>query len=315
MQFRDGFWRGYAMAILADENMRVIVQGITGREASTFTKDMLDYGTRVVAGVTPGKLGQTVHGVAVYDTVRQALKEHPAQASVISVPPALVKDAVIEALENGIELVVVVSERVPRKDTIEFLEVALENNARVIGPNTLGLISPEKIKLGMAGGPVGDVNKAYRPGYVGIASRSGGMTTEVANLLTANGIGQSTCIGIGGDPVVGSNFLDLIPLFENDPETKAVVLFSEPGGVIEEKLCEVVIAEKFKTPIIAFIAGRFVDDMPGVRFGHAATIVEGERGTTKSKISMFNTAGIRVAESFSDIARIAREYIGPPKDA
>lgn len=303
------------MAILADENMRVIVQGITGREASTFTKDMLDYGTRVVAGVTPGKLGQTVHGVAVYDTVRQALKEHPAQASVISVPPALVKDAVIEALENGIELVVVVSERVPRKDTIEFLEVALENNARVIGPNTLGLISPEKIKLGMAGGPVGDVNKAYRPGYVGIASRSGGMTTEVANLLTANGIGQSTCIGIGGDPVVGSNFLDLIPLFENDPETKAVVLFSEPGGVIEEKLCEVVIAEKFKTPIIAFIAGRFVDDMPGVRFGHAATIVEGERGTTKSKISMFNTAGIRVAESFSDIARIAREYIGPSTDA
>ena len=303
------------MAILADENIRVVVQGITGREASTFTKDMLDYGTRVVAGVTPGKLGQTVHGVAVYDTVRQALKEHPAQASVISVPPALVKDAVIEALENGIELVVVVSERVPRKDTIEFLEVARENNARVIGPNTLGLISPEKIKLGMAGGPVGDVNKAYRPGYVGIASRSGGMTTEVANLLTANGIGQSTCIGIGGDPVVGSNFLDLIPLFENDPETKAVVLFSEPGGVIEEKLCEVVIAEKFKTPIIAFIAGRFVDDMPGVRFGHAATIVEGERGTTKSKISMFNTAGIRVAESFSDIARIAREYIGPPKDA
>jgi succinyl-CoA synthetase alpha subunit len=303
------------MAILADENIRVVVQGITGREASTFTKDMLDYGTRVVAGVTPGKLGQTVHGVAVYDTVRQALKEHPAQASVISVPPALVKDAVIEALENGIELVVVVSERVPRKDTIEFLEVARENNARVIGPNTLGLISPEKIKLGMAGGPVGDVNKAYRPGYVGIASRSGGMTTEVANLLTANGIGQSTCIGIGGDPVVGSNFLDLIPLFENDPETKAVVLFSEPGGVIEEKLCEVVIAEKFKTPIIAFIAGRFVDDMPGVRFGHAATIVEGERGTTKSKISMFNTAGIRVAESFSDIARIAREYIGPSTDA
>jgi succinyl-CoA synthetase alpha subunit len=303
------------MAILADENMRVIVQGITGREASTFTKDMLDYGTHVVAGVTPGKLGQTVHGVAVYDTVRQALKEHPAQASVISVPPALVKDAVIEALENGIELVVVVSERVPRNDTIEFLEVARENNARVIGPNTLGLISPQKIKLGMAGGPVGDVKKAYRPGYVGIASRSGGMTTEVANLLTANGIGQSTCIGIGGDPVVGSNFLDLIPLFENDPETKAVVLFSEPGGVIEEKLCEVVIAEKLKTPIIAFIAGRFVDDMPGIRFGHAATIVEGDRGTTKSKISMFNRAGIRVAESFSDIARIAREYIGPSTDA
>jgi succinyl-CoA synthetase alpha subunit len=144
------------LTILADQNVRVIVQGITGREASTFTKDMMDYGTHVVAGVTPGKLGQTVHGVAVYDTVRQALKEHPAEASVISVPPALVKDAVIEALDNGIKLVVVISERVPRKDTIEFLEIANENNARVIGPNTLGLISPEKIKLGMAGGPVGD---------------------------------------------------------------------------------------------------------------------------------------------------------------
>lgn len=299
------------MAILADENIRVIVQGITGREASTFTKDMMDYGTHVVAGVTPGKFGQAVHGVAVYDTVRQALKEHPAEASVVSVPPALVKDAVIEALENGIKLVVVISERVPRKDTIEFLEVANENKARVIGPNTLGLISPEKIKLGMAGGPVGDVKKAYMPGFVGIASRSGGMTTEVANLLTANGIGQSTCIGIGGDPVVGSNFLDLIPLFENDPETKVVVIFSEPGGVIEEKLSELVMAEKFQTPIIAFIAGRFVDDMPGIRFGHAATIVEGDRGTTKSKISMFNKAGIRVAESFSDIVRIAKEYVKP----
>jgi succinyl-CoA synthetase alpha subunit len=299
------------LAILADENVRVIVQGITGREASTFTKDMMDYGTHVVAGVTPGKLGQTVHGVAVYDTVRQALKEQSAEASVISVPPALVKDAVIEALENGIKLVVVISERVPRKDTIEFIEVANENKARVIGPNTLGLISPEKIKLGMAGGPVSDVKKAYMPGFVGIASRSGGMTTEVANLLTANGIGQSTCIGIGGDPVVGSNFLDLIPLFENDPETKVVVIFSEPGGVIEEKLSELVMAEKFQTPIIAFIAGRFVDDMPGIRFGHAATIVEGDRGTTKSKISMFNKAGIRVAESFSDIVRIAKEYVKP----
>ena len=298
------------MAILADENTRVIIQGITGREASTFAKDMLDYGTNVVAGVTPGKMGQKVHGVAVYDTVRQALGEHPAEASVISVPPALVKGAVLEALDKGIKLIVVVSERVPRKDTVEFLEVADAKGARVIGPNTLGLISPEKIKLGMAGGPVGDVKKAYMPGCVGIASRSGGMTTEIANLLTTNGIGQSTCIGIGGDPVVGSNFLDLIPLFDSDPETKAVVLFSEPGGVIEERLSELVITERYETPIIAFIAGRFVDDMPGVRFGHAATIVEGDRGSTKSKIAMFNHAGIRVAESFSDIAQIAKEYIG-----
>lgn len=297
------------MTILADANTRVIVQGITGREAATFTKDMMDYGTKVVAGVTPGKLGQQVHGVPVYDTVRQAVKEHPAEASVISVPPALVKGAAIESIDNGIKLLVIVSERVPRKDTIEILEVAREREVRVIGPNTLGLISPDKVKLGMAGGPVEDVKKAYTPGPVGIASRSGGMTTEIANLLTINGIGQSTCIGIGGDPVIGSNFLDLVPLFAQDPDTKLVVLFCEPGGVIEEKLSEWVIDEKISLPIIAFVAGRFVDNMPGVRFGHAATIVEGNKGTAKGKIALFQKAGIRVAESFSDIIPIAKGYL------
>ena len=297
------------MAILADENTRVIVQGITGREAATFTRDMLDYGTRVVAGVTPGKQGQSVHGITVYDTVRKAVSEHPADASVISVPPALVKGAVLEALDNDIKLLVVVSERVPRKDTIEFLEVASEKNARVIGPNTLGFISPHRLKLGMAGGPVDDVKKAYMPGPVGIASRSGGMTTEIANLLTTHGIGQSTCVGVGGDPVVGSNFLDLIPLFNEDPETRAVVLFCEPGGVIEEQFAELVMAQNIHLPIIAFIAGRFVDDMPGIRFGHAATIVEGDRGTTKGKIAHFKKAGIRVAESFSDIIPLLKEVI------
>jgi succinyl-CoA synthetase alpha subunit len=287
------------LAILADQNSRVIIQGITGREATTFTKDMLDYGTRVVAGVTPGKHGRQVHGIPVYDTVRRAVKAHPADASVISVPPALVKGAVLEALDNGIKLLVVVSERVPRKDTIEFLEVAHEKEARVVGPNTLGFISPH----------IGDVKKAYRPGPVGLASRSGGMTTEIANLLTTHGIGQSTCVGVGGDPVVGSNFLDLIPLFNEDPETEAVVLFCEPGGVIEEKLAEFVRAENISLPIVAFIAGRFVDDMPGVRFGHAATIVEGDRGTTKGKIAMFQKAGIRVATSFSDIIPLVKEVL------
>jgi succinyl-CoA synthetase alpha subunit len=297
------------VAILANENTRVIVQGITGREATGFTKDMLDYGTQIVAGVTPGKGGQNVHGVPVYDTVRRAVQEHPAEAAVISVPPPLVKGAVLEALENGVELIIVVTERVPRRDVIEFLEVAKERKARVIGPNTLGLISPERIKLGMAGGPVADVKKAYMPGSVGIASRSGGMTTEIANLLTTNGIGQSTCIGVGGDPVVGSNFLDLIPLFDKDPETRLVVLFSEPGGVIEEKLAELVMTEKITMPIIAFIAGRFVDDMPGIRFGHAATIVEGDSGSAKGKIAAFKKAGIHVAESFSDIITIAGGYL------
>ena len=297
------------MSILADQDTKVIIQGITGREAASFTKDMLDYGTRVVAGVTPGKQGQAVHGVPVYDTVRGALKGHPVDASVISVPPGMVKGAVLEAVENHIKLLVVVSERVPRRDVIEFLEAAREQDARVIGPNTLGIISPERVKLGMAGGPVEDVKKAYTPGNVGIASRSGGMTTEIANLLTTHGIGQSTCIGIGGDPVVGSNFLDLIPLFDQDPETKAVVLFCEPGGIIEESLAELVISQKIALPIVAFIAGRFVDNMPGVRFGHAATIVEGDKGTAKGKIESFKKAGIHVAESFSDIVKILREFI------
>jgi len=297
------------MAILADKTTRVVIQGITGREATTFTKDMLDYGTIVVAGVTPGKGGQQVHGVPVYDTMRQALKNHSADATVISVPPALAKEATMESLENRIRLLVVVTERVPRKDIVEFLEVARKKNARVIGPNTLGLITPHHTKLGMAGGPVQDVQKAYMPGPVGIASRSGGMTTEIANLLTTNKIGQSTCIGIGGDPIVGSNFLDLIQLFDVDPETKAVVLFSEPGGIIEEKLAEFVVENNIETPIIAFIAGRFVDSMPGIRFGHAATIVEGNVGSAKGKINAFKKAGIHVADAFSDIVTIVRQFV------
>jgi succinyl-CoA synthetase alpha subunit len=295
------------MAILADENLQVIVQGVTGREASSFTRDMLDYGTQVVAGVTPGKQGQKVHGVPVYDTVRTALGAHPATASVISVPPSLVKGAALEALDNGIELLVIVSERVPRKDVVEFLEVARQVDARVIGPNTLGFICPHRVKLGMAGGPVADVKKSYMPGPVGIASRSGGMTTEIANLLTTNGIGQSTCVAIGGDAMVGTNFLELIPLFDRDPDTEAVVLFCEPGGVIEEHLADMVIQNNIKLPIIAFLAGQFVDQMPGVRFGHAATIVEGDRGTTRSKKAAFERAGIHVAEKFSDIITILKD--------
>lgn len=294
------------MAILADADLKVIIQGITGREAASFTKDMLDYGTQVVAGVTPGKQGHSVHGVPVFDTVRGALKAHPATASVISVPPALVKGAALEALENDIALLVIVTERVPRKDVVALLEMARQKNARVIGPNTLGLICPDQVKLGMAGGPVADVKKSYMPGSVGIASRSGGMTTEIANLLTTNGIGQSTCVAIGGDAMVGTNFLELLPLFDQDPETKAVVLFCEPGGVIEEHLAEMVAEKHIDLPIVAFLAGRFVDGMPGVRFGHAATIVEGDRGSTHSKKIALEKAGIHVAEKFSDIVTILK---------
>jgi succinyl-CoA synthetase alpha subunit len=297
------------MAILADENTRIIVQGITGREAVTFTKDMIDYGSKIVAGVTPGKGGQDVYGVSIFNTVFEALKAYPADASVISVPPAMIKGAALETLSNGIKLLVIVAERVPRKDTIEILEVARENDAVVIGPNTLGMINPHNVKIGMAGGPVENVMSAYMPGAVAIASRSGGMTTEIANLLTINEIGQSTCISIGGDPVVGSNFLDLIPLFDNDPGTEAIVIFSEPGGVIEEKLSELVISKQIKTPIIAFVAGRFVDKMPGVRFGHAATIVEGKKGTAAGKIEQFKKAGIHVAEGLDDIVSILKTLL------
>jgi succinyl-CoA synthetase alpha subunit len=297
------------MAILANEDTRIIVQGITGREAVTFTKDMIDYGSKVVAGVTPGKGGQTVHGVPVFDTVYQAVREHSAEASVISVPPAMVRGAALEALSNGIKLLVIVAERVPRRDTIEVLEVARADGAVVIGPNTLGMINPHTVKIGMAGGPVENVKEAYMPGPVGIASRSGGMTTEIANLLTTHGIGQSTCISIGGDPVVGSNFLDLVPLFDRDPDTKAIVLFCEPGGIIEERLSDLVLSEEIKTPIVAFIAGRFVDKMPGVRFGHAATIVEGKKGTAAGKIQQFQKAGIHVAEGLNDIVSILKTFL------
>ena len=297
------------MSILADEEIRVIVQGITGREAASFTKDMLDYSTKVMAGVTPGKGGQEVHGVPVFDTVKEALREYPSQASVISVPPPMVLEAALEAMHNAISLLVIVTERVPRRDVIQILEIASDCGARVIGPNTLGLISPHKVKLGMAGGPIADVRKAYMPGPVGIASRSGGMTTEIANLLTINGIGQSTCVGIGGDPVVGSNFLDLLPLFDQDPETQAVVLFCEPGGIIEEGVANMVAAKEITIPIIAFVAGRFMDSMPGVRFGHAATIVEGSRGSAKGKIEAMEKAGIRVAQAFSQIVPLLKEVL------
>lgn len=298
------------MAILVDRNTKIIVQGITGREAASFSKDMIDYGSKVMGGVTPGKGGWDVYGIPVFDSVRQAVTKFPANTSIISVPPAGVKGAAFEALDAGIKLLVVITERVPRRDVVELLEYAEEEGARVVGPNTLGIISPgHRVKVGMAGGPAADVDKAYSPGPVGIISRSGGMTTEIANLLTTNGIGQSTCIGIGGDPIIGSNFIDLVPLFEKDPETRAVVLYCEPGGTGEERLAEYVLAHKCPLPIVAFVAGQFVDEMPGVRFGHAGAIVEGDRGSTRGKIEKFHQAGIQVADKFSDIVQLVKGHL------
>lgn len=297
------------MAILADENTRIIVQGITGREAASFTRDMIEYGSHVVAGVTPGKGGWNIHGVPVYDSVKQAISKTQANTSIISVPPAGVKGAAFEALDGGMKLIVIVTERVPRKDVIEIIECATEVDVHIIGPNSLGLICPHIVKVGMAGGPASDVKKAYSPGPVGIISRSGGMTTEIANLLTTHGIGQSTCVSIGGDPVVGSNFLDLLPLFEKDEQTRAVVIFCEPGGTGEERLAEYVFEHRPSLTVIAFVAGQFADAMPGVRFGHAGAIVEGDKGSTRSKIEKFRWAGIHVAEKFSDIVSLLNETV------
>lgn len=298
------------MAILADENTRIIVQGITGREAATFTAESLAYGARIVAGVTPGKGGQEVHGVPVYDTVAAALAEHPAEATVISVPAPLLRDAAMEAVENGLRLVVIITERIPRRDIAEVLELARERGCCVIGPNSLGVISPGKTRVGMCGGSADAVRQAYTPGPVGVMSRSGGMTTEIANLLTHAGLGQSTCVSVGGDPLVGSTFLDLLPLYEADPETRALVIFGEPGSTMEETLAAHLMAHGSRLPIIAFIAGRFADRMPGVRFGHAAAIVEGGRGSPAAKIAALRQAGVRVADHLRDLPYLVREAIG-----
>ncbi|MDP2952471.1 MAG: succinate--CoA ligase subunit alpha, partial [Chloroflexota bacterium] len=213
------------MSILVDKGTRIIIQGITGREAVSFAKDSLDYGARVVGGVTPGRKGSDVHGVPVYDCVRDITRQGRVDASAIAVPAAFARDAAFEAIENGIPLVVLITERLPRRDVVQVLELARMRGTRFIGPNTMGLISPGKSKVGSIGGPAEDARKAFTPGPVGIMSRSGGMTTELSNLLTEHGLGQSTAISIGGDPIIGSSYTELLPLFEADPETRAVVIF------------------------------------------------------------------------------------------
>src|ERR671913_1985667 len=221
------------MSILIDENTTFIVQGITGREAVNLTRECLDYGAKIVGGVTPGRKGRDVHGVPVFDTVEQVIAHNDGQVpdgSVVTVPPAFTKDAVFEAIENGIKLIVVVTERIPRRDVAEMVELANLRGARIIGPNCLGLIVPGVAKMGGIGGPAKDAQKAYSPGSVGVMSRSGGMTTEISSTLTAAGLGQSTAVSIGGDAIIGSTYAELMPLFEADEQTEAIVIYTEPGG-------------------------------------------------------------------------------------
>ena len=302
------------MSILIDSNTTFIVQGITGREAVNLTRECLDYGAgaKVVGGVTPGRKGRDVHGVPVFDTVGQAVEHHgaPIKGSVVTVPPAFTKDAVFEAIENGIELIVIVTERIPRGDVAQMVELAGLRGARIIGPNCLGIIVPDEIKMGGIGGPAKDAAKAYTPGPVGVISRSGGMTTEMSSTLSAAGLGQSTAVSIGGDAIIGSTYAELMPLFEADEPTQAIVIYTEPGGRMEAELAEWVVEHDSRLPIVAFMAGRFMDEMPGMSFGHAGTIVEGKEDTATEKIARLGSAGIVVAEEISEIPGLVKERIG-----
>jgi succinyl-CoA synthetase alpha subunit len=301
------------MSILIDGDTTFIVQGITGREAVNLTRECLDYGTgaKIVGGVTPGRLGREVHGVPVFDTVEQAVAHHgsPIDGSVVTVPPAFTKDAVFEAIENGIKIIVIVTERIPRGDVAQMVELANLRGARIIGPNCLGIIVPDVIKMGGIGGPAKDAAKSYKRGNIGVISRSGGMTTEMSSTLSAAGLGISTAVSIGGDAIIGQSYAELMPLYEADEETQGIVIYTEPGGRMEAELAKWVTENNSRLPIVAFMAGRFMDEMPGMSFGHAGTIVEGKEDTATEKIARLAEAGITVAEDIASIPDIMKSKI------
>jgi succinyl-CoA synthetase alpha subunit len=301
------------MSILINKDTSFIIQGITGREAVSLTRENLDYGAQIVGGVTPGRAGRDVYGVPVYDCVRDITAKTQVDGSIVSVPPKFTKDAVFEALENGIKLIVIVTERIPRREVAQMVELANLRGARIIGPNCLGLISPGEIKMGGIGGPAANTRQAYSKGSIGVMSRSGGMTTEIASTLTAAGLGQSTAVSIGGDAVIGSTYAELMPLFEADPETKAIAIYSEPGGRMEAELADWIREHNSRLPIVAFMAGRFMDEMPGMRFGHAGTIVEGKADTTGEKIERVREAGIAVAERIEEIPDLLKQKMAEAK--
>jgi succinyl-CoA synthetase alpha subunit len=313
------------VSVLLSRDFTFIVQGITGREAVNLTRECLDYGSKVVGGVTPGRKGREVHGVPVFDTVEQVVDSlgYVPDGSVVTVPPAFTKDAVYEAIVLGIKLVVIVTERIPRRDVAEMVELADHNGARIIGPNCLGVIVPEVCKMGGIGGPAKDAAKAYTPGSIGVMSRSGGMTTEISSTLTAAGLGQSTAISIGGDAIIGSTYAELMPLFEADEQTEGIVIYTEPGGRMEAQLSEWVAENQgarrpvgaegaARLPIVAFMAGRFMDDeeMKGMSFGHAGTIVEGKEDTATEKIARLQEAGIPVVERIDEIPDAVKDKLG-----
>ena len=285
------------MAVLVNRDTKVLVQGITGHQGRYHTQAMKEFGTNVVAGVTPGKAGETVEGVPVFNTVLDAVNGTGANTSIIFVPAPFTMDAVMEAMDAGIKLVVTITEHVPVHDAMKMVSYGKMKGARIIGPNCPGLASPGKAKVGIL------PNMVFKEGNVGVVSRSGTLTYEIVNSLTEAGIGQSTTVGIGGDPVIGTNFIEMLELFENDPETEKIVMVGEIGGTAEEEAAEF-IKEHVKKPVYAYIAGRTAP--PGKRMGHAGAIVTRGRGTAESKIRALEAVGVRVAKIPTGIAELIK---------
>ncbi|RMH68866.1 MAG: succinate--CoA ligase subunit alpha [Gemmatimonadetes bacterium] len=287
------------MSIFVNQDTKLIVQGITGRDGSFHTKGMLEYGTTIVAGVTPGKAGQEVEGVPVYNTVADAVAAHPeANASIIYVPPPFAADAIMEAADAGLKLIVCITEGVPAVDMLKVAPFVKEKGARLIGPNCPGVISPGKAKVGIMPGQI------HAEGNVGLVSRSGTLTYQVVHELTAAGMGQTTCVGIGGDPIIGTKFIDCLEGFQNDPETEAIVMIGEIGGTDEEDAAEY-IKEHVTKPVVSFIAGQTAP--PGKRMGHAGAIISGGKGTAADKIKALNAAGVPVAKTPSEIPDLLKK--------
>ncbi len=285
------------MSIIVDENSKVVVQGITGNEGRFHTAASLRYGTKILAGVTPGKGGQQVEGVPVYSTVGEAVKNHDVNTSIIFVPARFTRDAVFEAIDAGIKTLVVITELIPQRDAIEFIARADKEGVIIVGPNTPGVINPrKKIRIGIAPSHI------FMPGVIGIVSRSGTLTYEIAWHISEAGLGQSTCIGIGGDAIVGLDFVKVLRMFKDDEETKGVILIGEIGGSAEELVAQYISETSYPKPVVAYIAGRLAPlEKP---MGHAGAIITGNRGSAKSKIEALTAAGVPVAKKPSDIAKL-----------